>query len=66
MPDYKAPLRDIKFVMSELLNCEQHYASIGATDATPDMVDAVLGEAAKFCESVLAPINRSGDKEGCI
>lgn len=65
MPDYKAPLRDIKFVMSELLNCEQHYASIGATDATPDMVDAVLGEAAKFCESVLAPLNRTGDKEGC-
>lgn len=65
MPDYKAPLRDIKFVMSELLNSEQHYASIGATEATPDMVDAVLGEAAKFCESVLAPLNRTGDKEGC-
>ena len=36
MPEYKAPLRDIKFVMTELLNSEQHYANLeGAEDATP-------------------------------
>ena len=66
MPDYKAPLRDIKFVMSELLDSEQHYANLeGAEDATPDMVDAIIQEGAKFCEQVLSPLNQIGDKEGC-
>jgi len=65
MPDYKAPLRDIKFVMSELLDSEKHYADLGAEDATPDMIDAIIGEGAKFCEEVLAPINAVGDQEGC-
>ena len=65
MPDYKAPLRDIKFLMDEVLDSEKHYQNIGATDATPDMVDAIVAEGAKFCEEVLAPINQSGDQEGC-
>ena len=57
MPEYKAPLRDIKFVMNELLNSEQHYANLeGAEDATPDMVDAIIQEGAKFCEQVLSPL----------
>jgi len=66
MPDYKAPLRDIKFVMSELLNSESHYANLeGAEDATPDMIDAIIQEGAKFAEQVLSPLNQSGDREGC-
>lgn len=66
MPDYKAPLRDIKFVMNELLDSEQHYANLeGAEDATPDMIDAIIGEGAKFCEQVLSPLNQVGDQEGC-
>jgi alkylation response protein AidB-like acyl-CoA dehydrogenase len=65
MPEYKAPLRDIKFVMSELLDSEKHYESIGATDATPDMIDAIIGEGAKFAEEVLQPLNKVGDEEGC-
>ncbi|MDI9244893.1 acyl-CoA dehydrogenase C-terminal domain-containing protein [Marinobacter sp. CHS3-4] len=66
MPEYKAPLRDIKFVMSELLDSEQHYANLkGGEDATPDMVDAIIAEGAKFCEQVLSPLNRVGDQEGC-
>ncbi|WNC72014.1 acyl-CoA dehydrogenase C-terminal domain-containing protein [Thalassotalea psychrophila] len=65
MPDYKTPLRDIKFVMQELLNCEEHYQRLGYQDATPDMLDAILAEAAKFSEQVIAPINKSGDQEGC-
>ena len=66
MPEYKAPLRDIKFVMNELLNSEQHYANLeGAEDATPDMVDAIIQEGAKFCEQVLSPLNQVGDQEGC-
>jgi hypothetical protein len=66
MPDYKAPLRDIKFVMSELLNSDSHYANLDdAEDATPDTIDAIIQEGAKFAEQVLSPLNQSGDREGC-
>ncbi len=68
MPDYKAPLREIKFVTDELLDWPSHYASIPAYAdvATPDMVDAILAEGARFCEQELAPLNRVGDTEGCV
>lgn len=66
MSDYKAPLRDIRFVRDEVLNYPEHYRGLpGCQDATPDMVDAILDEGAKFCEHVLAPLNRVGDREGC-
>ncbi|MDN3650382.1 acyl-CoA dehydrogenase C-terminal domain-containing protein [Reinekea marina] len=65
MPTYKAPIRDMQFVMHEVFNSEQHYAKLGNEDATPDMVDAIMSEAAKFCEEVLAPLNKVGDQEGC-
>jgi alkylation response protein AidB-like acyl-CoA dehydrogenase len=65
MPTYKAPLRDLQFVLHEVLDSEAHYQSIGAEEATPDMIDAILSEAGKFCEDVLAPLNKVGDEEGC-
>jgi len=65
MPEYKAPIRDIKFVMQELLDCDQHYQGLGYEDASLDMVDAIISEAAKFTEQVIAPINQSGDAQGC-
>ncbi|MGK9066735.1 acyl-CoA dehydrogenase C-terminal domain-containing protein [Stutzerimonas chloritidismutans] len=65
MPDYKAPLRDMRFLIDEVFDFASSYVAIGAHDATPDMVSAILEEGAKFCEQVLAPLNRSGDEEGC-
>ncbi|MDU0113030.1 acyl-CoA dehydrogenase C-terminal domain-containing protein [Psychrosphaera aquimarina] len=65
MPEYKAPLRDYKFVMQELLDCETHYTTLGYEDASLDMVDAILSEAGKFTEQVIAPLNQIGDQQGC-
>ncbi len=66
MPEYKAPLRDIKFVTEELLNFSTHYSNLpGGEEATPDMIDAILEEGAKFSERVLSPLNRVGDQQGC-
>ncbi|MDH4560812.1 acyl-CoA dehydrogenase C-terminal domain-containing protein [Pseudomonas sp. BN411] len=65
MPEYKAPLRDIRFLIDEVFDYPASYAALGASDATPDMVAAILEEGARFCEQVLSPINRSGDEEEC-
>lgn len=66
MPEYKAPLRDIQFVLDEMLQSEQHYQKLpGCEEATPDMLGAILEEGAKFAERVLAPLNQVGDREGC-
>lgn len=65
MAAYKAPLRDMRFVMNELFSGETLHQLPGYEDMTPDVIDAVLEEAAKICEQVLHPINRSGDEEGC-
>jgi len=66
MAEYKTPLRDIRFVRDELLDFPGHYQSLpGCEEATPDLVDSILEEGAKFVEEVLAPLNRVGDEEGC-
>ena len=66
MPIYKAPLRDIKFLMRDVLDYFPHYESLAnGADATPEMVDAILDGISTLSEEVLAPLNLSGDKEGC-
>ena len=66
MLQYKAPLRDMRFLINEVLDYPQHYSTLSnGGDATPEMVDAILEGAATLCEEVLAPLNASGDKEGC-
>ncbi|HEX4870328.1 MAG TPA: acyl-CoA dehydrogenase C-terminal domain-containing protein [Moraxellaceae bacterium] len=63
---YKAPLRDMQFVLHEMLNVEQHYQSIPPfAETNRELVDSVLEAVAQFAEGELSPINRSGDEEGC-
>jgi alkylation response protein AidB-like acyl-CoA dehydrogenase len=66
MPDYKAPLRDINFVINEVLESEKLYQTLpGLEDATADLMSAIIEEGAKFAEHELAPLNRVGDEQGC-
>jgi len=60
---YHAPLKDMLFVVNELANLSEINQLPGCEDATPDTVEAVLEENAKFCGEVVAPLNHSGDKE---
>jgi alkylation response protein AidB-like acyl-CoA dehydrogenase len=64
MSEYIAPIRDMQFALNALAGLEQVSQLPGCEDATPDLVDAVLEEAAKFAEGVLSPLNWSGDREG--
>lgn len=65
MASYQAPLNDIRFVLFDLLKADATFAELGFDEASRELVDAVLDEAARFTETVLAPLNRSGDEAGC-
>jgi acyl-CoA dehydrogenase len=65
MPVYKAPVEDTLFLLNDVFAIERYNNLPGFADATPDVIEAVLGEGAKLCEEVLQPLNLSGDKEGC-
>ena len=66
MPDYKAPVRDIRFVINEVLESGKLYQTLPRfEEATEDLMNAILEEGARFAENVLAPLNRNGDEEGC-
>jgi alkylation response protein AidB-like acyl-CoA dehydrogenase len=66
MTIYKAPLRDMRFILHEVLEAQQLAELEGYEEATPDLIDAVLEEGAKLAEQVLFPLNRSGDAAGCV
>src|SRR3546814_4148373 len=65
MSTYNAPLQDIRFALHDVLGAEALFARLGFTEATRDIVDAVLEESARLTETVLAPLNRVGDEVGC-
>ena len=65
MAEYTAPLRDMKFVIKELAGLDAVAGLPGCEEVTPDLVDAVLEEAAKFAAGVLSPLNAPGDRGGC-
>ena len=65
MTTYVAPTRDMLFAMNELAGLAEIAALPGNEEATPDLVEAILDEAAKFATEMLAPINAQGDRQGC-
>ena len=65
MPTYKAPVDDALFLLNDVFHLDRYGNLPGFADASPDIVEAVLREAAKFSEEMLTPLNRVGDKEGC-
>ena len=65
MPVFKAPVDDTLFILNDVLNIESYSALPGFSDISPDLLEAVVGEAAKVAEEVMFPVNLSGDQEGC-
>ncbi|GJH23319.1 acyl-CoA dehydrogenase C-terminal domain-containing protein [Caballeronia novacaledonica] len=66
MGQYAAPLRDMQFVLHEVLNVEAELKSMPKhADLDADTINQVLEEAGKFCSEVVFPLNQSGDREGC-
>ena len=66
MPVYKAPLEDIRFILNEVIGVGELAKLSGYEEATPEAIETILEEAAKLCEEVLFPLNRTGDEEGCV
>ena len=65
MPSYKAPLEDVSFLLNDVFQIDRYDNLPGFSDASADVREAILNEAAKLAEQVLQPLNRSGDLEGC-
>jgi hypothetical protein len=65
VPTYKAPVEDTLFLLNDVFGIERYNNLPGFADVSPDMLEAILAEAAKLCEETIQPLNRVGDKEGC-
>ncbi|MFE9084246.1 acyl-CoA dehydrogenase C-terminal domain-containing protein [Brevundimonas sp. NPDC003935] len=62
---YKAPVRDLSFVLHDVLEVERYANHFADADLSRDLIDQIIEEGGKFAEEVIAPINRPGDQEGC-
>ncbi len=65
MADYRAPQREIQFVLHDVLNVAQLAEFERYRDATPDIIDGAVEEAAKFIEARIRPLSEPGDRQGC-
>ena len=64
MPAYKAPLREFRYVLHEVLGASAHYRALGRDDVNDELIEGVLESAARFAEDVVAPTNEAGDRIG--
>jgi alkylation response protein AidB-like acyl-CoA dehydrogenase len=64
MPSYKVPLRELRYVLHEVLGVEAHYRALGREDVNAELIEGVLEGAARFAEDVVAPTNEPGDRVG--
>ncbi|MGH6851613.1 MAG: acyl-CoA dehydrogenase family protein, partial [Methylocella sp.] len=66
MPSYKAPVEEVLFLLHDVFPIQRYNNLPGFAEATPDVVEAIVSEAAKLCEETLQPLNQSGDRAGCV
>jgi 3-(methylsulfanyl)propanoyl-CoA dehydrogenase len=65
MPVYKAPVDEVLFLLNDVFQISRYNNLPGFADASPDLIEPILAEAAKLCEQVVQPLNLPGDREGC-
>jgi len=65
VPIYKAPVDEVLFLLNDVFQISRYNNLPGFADASPDLLEPILGEAARLCEEVVQPLNLPGDREGC-
>lgn len=63
MPEYRAPIADVQFLLHDWLNLSEHYQKLGLEDFDQELVNEIINQGAKFAEEVIAPLNREGDEQ---
>jgi acyl-CoA dehydrogenase len=66
MPSYKAPVEEALFLLGDVFPIQRYNNLPGFADATQDVVETIVSEAAKLCEETLQPLNQLGDRAGCV
>ena len=66
MPVYRAPVDEVMFLLDDVFAIARYNNLPGFADASPDVLAAILGEAARLSEEVVQPLNRGGDEQGCV